>query len=167
MDTLDLALLTMLREHPRAGALELSRLTKVARATVQARLQRMEDSGVITGYGPDIDVVAAGYPVRAFVSLKIAQGDLPTMAADLEAMPGVLEAYVTTGSEDILCLLAGTSHEDLQSMLLRLNASPTVVRSTSVIILSVVVSHRVMPLLSTGPSAVTSPRAPAYRNGSG
>ena len=41
LDALDLALLTALREHPRAGALELSRITGVARATVSARLQRL------------------------------------------------------------------------------------------------------------------------------
>src|SRR2546423_13422548 len=86
-DALDLALLTALREHPRAGALQLSRLTGVARATVQARLDRMEKSGVITGYGPDLDVAAAGYGVRAFVTLEIAQGALDRVAADLAAIP--------------------------------------------------------------------------------
>src|SRR5687767_5668019 len=59
LDALDVALLSALREHPRAGALELSRITGVARATVSARLQRLEDGGVVTGYGPDIDVTAA------------------------------------------------------------------------------------------------------------
>ena len=56
LDALDVALLAALREHPRAGALELSRITGVARATVSARLQRLEDGGVVTGYGPDVDV---------------------------------------------------------------------------------------------------------------
>ena len=37
-----------------------SRVTGVARATVTARLQRLEDAGVVTGYGPDVDVAAAG-----------------------------------------------------------------------------------------------------------
>ena len=75
LDALDLALLTALRENPRAGALALSRLTQVARATVESRLSRLERSGVITGYGPDIDVAAAGFTVIAFVTLEIAQGD--------------------------------------------------------------------------------------------
>ena len=63
LDALDVALLAASREHPRAGALELSRLTGVARATVSARLQRLEDTGVVTGYGPDVDVGAAGFGV--------------------------------------------------------------------------------------------------------
>ena len=71
LDTLDLALLRALRDSPRAGVLQLSRITQVARATVQARLDRMERAGVITGYGPDIDLAAAGYTVLAFVTLEI------------------------------------------------------------------------------------------------
>src|SRR5215470_7731091 len=93
LDALDLALLTELRANPRAGVLQLSRLTRVARATVQARLDRLESSGVITGYGPDVDVAAAGFGVLAFVTLEIHQGALDQVRDDLAAIPGVLEAY--------------------------------------------------------------------------
>ena len=163
LDDLDLALLAALRGHPRAGALELSRLTRVARATVQARLSRLEDSGVVTGYGPDVDLAAAGYAVQAFVTLEIAQGALEEVAEDLEAIPGVLEAYATTGSADVLCRVAAGSHEELQGTLLRLDRSRCVRRSTSVVLLSVVVPPRVMPLLSSAPPGGHS-RAPAYRD---
>jgi DNA-binding Lrp family transcriptional regulator len=106
LDALDLALLTTLRQSPRAGILELSRTVKVARATVQSRLDRMERVGVITGYGPDIDIVVAGYPVQAFVTLEIAQGSLDKLHRDLSSIPGVLEAYATTGTGDVLCRVA-------------------------------------------------------------
>ena len=162
LDALDVSLIEALVEHPRAGALELSRQLKVARATVQARLQRLEDAGVIIGYGPDIDLRRAGYPVHAFVTLEIAQGRLDDVAAELAAVPGILEAYATTGEADVLCRLAATSHEDLQEILLQLNRLASVVRSTSVITLSVVVPPRILPLLKTGAHAGAI-RAPAYR----
>ena len=162
LDALDVAVLTALREHPRAGVLELSRVTKVARATVQSRLHRMEQAGVVSGYGPDVDLPAAGFPVQAFVTLEIAQGALDEVATDLERIPGVLEAYATTGAGDVLCRLAATSHGDLQQTLLELSRSPAVVRSTSVIALSVVVPPRVLPLLAAAPREASS-RAPAYR----
>ncbi len=161
LDALDVALVGALRDHPRAGALELSRITKVARATVQSRLHRMEQAGVITGYGPDIDLVAAGHPVQAFVTLEIAQGALDDVKRELETVAGVLEAYVTTGPGDVLCRLAASSHEELQTALLDLNRSPSVARSTSVMTLSVVVAPRVMPLLRARARATA--RAPAYR----
>ena len=150
LDALDLAVLTALREHPRAGALELSRLLGVARATVTARIARLERSGVVTGYGPDVDVTAAGFGVQAFVTLEIAQGAIEAVRADLEAIPGVLEAHATTGSGDVLCRVAAASHEDLQQILVDLNRSSAVVRSTSVVALSELVRWRTRPLLESG-----------------
>jgi DNA-binding Lrp family transcriptional regulator len=162
LDALDLALLTALQLSRRAGILELSRSVKVARATVQSRLERMERSGVITGYGPDVDIAAAGYPVQAFVTLEIAQGSLDKLHQDLSSIPGVLEAYATTGTGDVLCRVAAASNAELQQTLLQLNGSPWVARSTSAVLLSTVVAPRAMPLLSSKPRP-SSTRAPAFR----
>jgi DNA-binding Lrp family transcriptional regulator len=161
-DELDVQLLRSLREHPRAGYLELSRITGVSRATVQARLQRMEDEGVVTGYGPDVDLVAAGYPVRALVTLEIAQGRLDEVAPQLEGIPAILEAHATTGSGDVQCVVAATSHEGLQSTLLEVDRIAGVRRSTSVIALSQIVGRRYLPLLESEPRRRPS-RVPAYR----
>ena len=147
IDELDVALLQALTDHPRAGALELARLTGVARATVTARVEILEQSGVVTGYGPDIDLVAAGLGVQAFVTLEIAQGAIEDVERDLQEIPGVLEAHATTGTGDVLCRVAAGSHEALQRILVTLNRSPTVVRSTSVVILSRLVPFRTLPLL--------------------
>ncbi len=163
LDALDLALLSALREHPRAGALQLSRLTKVARATVEARLDRMEKSGVITGYGPDVDVAAAGFPVRALVTLEISQGALDRVAADLAVIPGVLEAYAITGSADVVATVAAQDHADLQQTLLRIDSSASVARSISAIVLSTVIEPRDLPLLISRPAAAV-PRSPAFRS---
>jgi DNA-binding Lrp family transcriptional regulator len=149
LDALDVALLAALRDNPRAGALELSRLTGVARATVSTRLQRLEEAGVVTGYGPDVDVTAAGFGVQAFVTLEIAQGAIEDVQRDLEAIPGLLEAHATTGSGDVLCRVAASSHEGLQQILVDLNRSSAVVRSTSVVALSCLVPFRTLPLLAS------------------
>jgi DNA-binding Lrp family transcriptional regulator len=162
LDALDVDLLQTLRAQPRAGVLELSRLLGVARGTVQARLDRLEANGVVTGYGPDIDIAAAGFGVQAFVTLEITQGALTDVETELAAVPAVLEAYATTGSSDVLCRVAASSHEDLQQTLLTLNRSPLVARSTSVIVLSTVVAPRALPLLASTPRDAPR-RAPAYR----
>lgn len=162
LDTLDVDVLAALQASPRAGVLEVARTTGVARATVQARLTRMEEAGVVTGYGPDVDLAAAGYPVAAFVTLEIAQGGLDEVAEHLAALPGVLEAYATTGTGDVLCRLAAATMDELQRTLLALSSSPAVVRSTSVIALSQVVAPRFLPLLQAEPRPAPR-RAPAYR----
>lgn len=162
LDALDVALLGLARAHPRVGILELSRLARVARATVQSRLSRMEAEGIITGYGPELDLDAAGYTMQAFVTLEVAQGRLDEVARHLEAIPGVLEAYATTGTHDVLCRVAARSHQELQEVLLAIGRADVVVRSTSAMLLSVVVPPRVMPVLEAADRAGAS-RAPAYR----
>ncbi len=147
LDELDTALLQLLRDNPRVGVLELSRLAGVARGTISARLERMHKAGVITGYGPDIDLVAAGYPVLAFVTLEIAQGRLEDVEALLRGIPGVLDAYATTGTSDVVCRVAAASNDRLQRTLLELNRSDAIRRSTSVVVLSTVVAPRALPLL--------------------
>ena len=163
LDTLDVDLLRTLHENPRVGILEIARRLGVARGTVQARLDRLERAGVITGYGPDVDPEAAGYGFQAFVSLEIAQGALTDVAAELTALPAVLEAYATTGSSDVLCRVAASSHQELQNALLALNRSPYISRSTSVVVLSTVVAPRTLPLLAGHPRSAPR-RAPAYRD---
>jgi DNA-binding Lrp family transcriptional regulator len=60
IDRLDAALIELLAGEPRVGVLEGSRRLGVARGTVQARLDRLADRGVITGYGPEVDPAALG-----------------------------------------------------------------------------------------------------------
>jgi DNA-binding Lrp family transcriptional regulator len=163
LDELDVTLLEELRREPRVGLLELARRTGVARATATARLQRMERLGVVTGYGPDVDLGAAGFGVQAFVMLEIAQGALDAVRDHLAGIPGVLEAHATTGSGDVLCRVAACSNEDLQQVLLDIDRSPSIVRSTSVVVLSELVGWRTLPLLRTE-AAPGSGRSPSLRD---
>ena len=55
-------------------------------------------------------LAAAGFTVLAFVTLEIAQGALDRVQADLAAVPAILEAYAITGSADMICKVAATSH---------------------------------------------------------
>jgi len=86
------------------GVLEASRRLGAARGTVQARLDRMRERGVITGYGPDVDPAALGYEVTAFITLEIRQaGGHDPVAERLAAIPEVLEVHTITGAGDMLC----------------------------------------------------------------
>ena len=101
---LDAALIELLAAEPRVGVLEASRRLRVARGTVQARLERMQERGVITGYGPEVDPAALGYEVTAFVTLEIRQaGGHDPVAERLAAIPEVLEVHTITGAGDMLC----------------------------------------------------------------
>ena len=68
-------LIDLFATDPRVGVLEASRRLGVARGTVQARLDKLTASGVITVVGPDLSPPRSGYPVTAFLTLEIRQDE--------------------------------------------------------------------------------------------
>jgi DNA-binding Lrp family transcriptional regulator len=122
----------------------------VARGTVQARLDRMMTTGVITGYGPDVDPVALGHRVTAFVTLEIRQaGGHDPVATGLAAIPEVLEVHTITGSGDMLCRVVARTNTDLQRVIDAIVDVPGVVRTATVIALDTPVPYRVLPLVQS------------------
>ena len=172
VDHLDAALIELLTAEPRVGALEASRRLRVARGTVQARLGRLQERGVITGYGPEVDPAALGYEVTAFITLEIRQaGGHDPVAERLAAIPEVLEVHTITGAGDMLCRLVARSNTDLQRVLDAIVSTEGVVRSSTVISLATQVPYRVLPLVraAAGPATVAGldanarPTSPARR----
>ncbi|MDP9091387.1 MAG: Lrp/AsnC family transcriptional regulator [Actinomycetota bacterium] len=148
IDELDARLLRELDAAPRVGVLELSRRLGVARATVQARLDRLVRRGVISSFAPTIDPDALGYQVTAFATLEIRQGRGAQVLDHLRQIPEVLEVHTITGQGDMLCRLVARSNGDLQHVIDRVTEFAEIVRTSTVIALSNPISHRVLPLVS-------------------
>jgi DNA-binding Lrp family transcriptional regulator len=148
VDDLDARLLDLLAANPRLGVLECSRRLRVARGTVQARLDRLTRDGVVTGFGPDLDPVALGYSVTAFVTLQIVQGHgHDAVAEHLARIPEVLEAHTISGEADMMCRVVARSNADLQRVLDLVVADHSIQRSSTTIALAKRIPHRVLPLL--------------------
>src|SRR5258707_12117932 len=73
IDALDSDLIALLTDEPRIGVLELSRRLRVARGTVQSRLDKPTERGVIRGIGPDVGARGLGFEVNALLTLGIRQ----------------------------------------------------------------------------------------------
>jgi DNA-binding Lrp family transcriptional regulator len=149
IDQLDARLIEALRADPRVGLLEIARRVGVARGTVQARLAKLESRGVITGYGPEIEPAAMGYPISAFVFIQLNQGRLEEAAAATRAVPEVLEADAVSGTEDLICRVVARDTEHLQEIVNGLVASEAIQRCTSHIVLTRQVSPRTGPLVAS------------------
>lgn len=130
--------------------MELARQLEVARGTVQARMEKLQQRGVVTGYGPDIDLRSIGYDVIAFVTLEIAQGALETVVAHLATLPEVLEVHTTTGPGDLLCRVVAPTNADLQPLIGRMLATGGIERTTTQIALTEQIPYRVLPLVADG-----------------
>ena len=147
VDELDGRIIALMTAEPRIGLMEISRRLGVARGTVQARLAKLTDRGIVRSFGPEIDPAKMGYPVLAFVFLEITQGRLTEAVEHLESVPEVLEAHATSGPRDLLCRVAARDTEQLQDIIHRVLATSAVRRSTSYIVLSTQIAHRTGPLV--------------------
>ena len=130
MDELDTALIRLFAAEPRIGVLEASRRLGVARGTVQSRLDKLSQRGVIADGGPTLEPEALGFPVTAFLTLEIQQGaGHDGVAGQLAEIPEVLEAYTITGAGDMWCRVVARSNADLQRVIDRVLSFEGIVRT--------------------------------------
>jgi DNA-binding Lrp family transcriptional regulator len=122
--------------------LQLARQVGVARNTAQAHFDRLIEVGVITGFGPDLDLRRVGYAVSAFVSLEIAQGRGSSVDVRLGEIPEVVEAYMTTGPSDLLCRVVARNNDHLGQVINRILEVPGITRTTTALVLATRIAPR-------------------------
>ena len=122
LDAIDHQLLTLLQDDARLGYRELGRTIGMSPPAVAARVRRLENSGVIAGYGARVDPTAAGYGVHAFIVVTTAGRrqslELARMATN---RPTILEDHRVTGSEDHLLRVVAPRIGDLEPLIDDLN----------------------------------------------
>jgi DNA-binding Lrp family transcriptional regulator len=147
LDELDRRVISALAASPRIGVLELSRRLGVARNTAQARLDKLVESGVIAGFGPDIDLARVGYRVTAYVTLEIAQGRGRDVTDHLASIPHVVEVHRTTGAGDLLCRVVARDNAHLAVVLDEILEVSGIDRTTTALVLDSPVTARVLPAI--------------------
>jgi len=163
VDKLDAELIALLAAEPRLGVFEASRRLGVARGTVQARLDRLQRSGVVQDFAPTVDPELLGYPVTAFVTAELATGEDATAAVEhLCSIPEVLEAHTITGAGDLMIRAVARSNGDLQRVIGRIVGAPGIVRTSTVIALATAIPYRTVPLVQ---AAVATNDATEEENG--
>ncbi|MGO4299119.1 Lrp/AsnC family transcriptional regulator [Leifsonia sp. RAF41] len=155
IDKLDAELIALLAAEPRLGVFEASRRLGVARGTVQARLDRLQRSGVVRDFAPTVDTARLGYPVTAFVTVELAREDGRgdgAVAEHLRAIPEVLEVHTITGAGDLMVRAVARTNTDLQRVIDRIDGDRAVGRTSTVIALTTVIDHRTVPLVQAAVS---------------
>jgi DNA-binding Lrp family transcriptional regulator len=148
LDDIDRRVIAALAEQPRAGVLALAKRVGVARNTFQARMDRLVGSGVITGFGPDVDLRRVGYSVTAFVTMEIAQGRTQDVVDHLQGLPEVVEAYMTTGPSDLLCRVVARDNDHLGLVISQVLDVPGIRRTTTALVLATRITPRTLPLIA-------------------
>ncbi len=136
MDDIDSKLIFALRENGRASTAHLARLVGRSRTSVQSRIERLENEGVILGYAvrlaPESDLGA----VRAHVMIKVGVKKARTVSAVLRTIPQVRVLHSVSGEMDLIAVAAAASVAEMDQVIDRIGGLDGVERTTSSIILS-------------------------------
>jgi DNA-binding Lrp family transcriptional regulator len=136
MDDLDQRLLVLLRHNGRRSISDLAVELSVSRATVRARIERMERQGDIVGYTVILRADAVSLPVRGITLIEV-EG----RAADrvVDALGGVAEVtavHTTNGKWDLVAELGAQSLTELDAVLRRIRLIPGVTSSETNLLLA-------------------------------
>jgi Lrp/AsnC family transcriptional regulator, leucine-responsive regulatory protein len=114
---LDRRIVTELLRDGRLSMAELGRRLNLSPPAVSDRVQRLERTGVITGYHAAVDPRALGYPVAAVVRVAPSSGRLANVRKVAQSTPEVVECHRITGEDCFLLKLHLRSLDDLEGVL--------------------------------------------------
>ncbi len=146
-DALDARVLSALTAQPRATTLALAEATGASRNTVQARLSRFDEGGVLRSFEHRINPAALGYPLTAFMTVIVRQQQLDEVGAALAQVPEVLEVYGLSGPVDLLARVVAKDADDLYRIAGQILATSGVERTETALTMRRMVDYRVGPLL--------------------
>ncbi len=102
VDTLDRAILSVLRDSARAAYVDIAKNVGVTERTVRTRMRRMEEDGVIRGY----TVREAGIGLTALIRLKVGPGtEIGTLAGEFAGWSGVECVFEISGDADLVAVV--------------------------------------------------------------
>jgi DNA-binding Lrp family transcriptional regulator len=147
IDATDARLLLALVTQPRASAVTLTGQTGLSRNTVQARLARLEEQGVLNSFERQVPPAVLGYPLTAYITTQVTQRRLDEVAAALAGIPEVLQVDGISGQTDLLVHAVAADADDLYRIAGQILAIPGVKRTNTALVMSELVSYRITPLL--------------------
>jgi DNA-binding Lrp family transcriptional regulator len=136
MDELDRNIIGLLGADARMSVATLARRLKVARSTIQARLERLETTGVIAGYTLKLGEGARQGRLRASVLLTIEPRGQAGILQRLKAIAEVERVFTTSGRFDLLLQIACPNTQVLDQVLDQIGTITGVKSSESLIHLS-------------------------------
>ncbi len=111
MNDTDRQLLALLRDNARMPVTELAKKLRLSRATVQNRIARLEESGVIAGFTVRVKPEAEAHRIRAWMGIAVEGNAAPQVLQTLRGEPAVHTLHTTNGRWDIVAELRADNLE--------------------------------------------------------
>jgi DNA-binding Lrp family transcriptional regulator len=136
MDDLDQRLITLLRHNGRRSISDLALELGTSRATVRARMERLERAGDIVGYTVILRADAVEQAVRGIMMIEIEGHAADRVIRALGGFPEVVTIHTTNGRWDLIAELAAPSLTEFDATLRRVRLIPGITNSETSLLLA-------------------------------
>ncbi len=143
LDRIDAAILRELSADARIARAELARRVGLSAPSVADRVRRLEDVGIITGYGARIDPSKLGYGLAVLIRARPMPGEMANMIAVLQATPQIVSCDRVSGED---CFVARAHVRDVAEMEAVIDRIVPFGATNSSIVQSSPVAERLVPL---------------------
>ncbi|MEV0590613.1 Lrp/AsnC family transcriptional regulator [Nonomuraea cavernae] len=140
LDLIDRQILRELHEDARLSVAGLARRVSLSRPAVADRLRRLEDTGVITGYGVRVDAAKLGFELQAIVRVRTHDPSGNALDRMLSQIPEVVECRHVTGEDCYVLTVWARSMAELERVCTHL---ATAGRTTTTLIFSTRIHDRI------------------------
>ena len=121
---------------------DLGRRVSLSAPAVKRRVDRLRRQGALRAFTAVVDHAALGATTEALIELFFAPGTpLDRVAETLREHPEVVEAWSVTGEADTIARVRTRDNADLERLIMELQRDGQVVRTSSQVVLSQLVSR--------------------------
>ena len=120
LDSVGWQLLRVLQDDARLSFSELGRRVGLSSPAVAERVRRMEDHGLITGYRAMLDPSKLGYPILAFIHLKITGEHHQQLTTIAHTLSEIMECHHVTGQDSYMIKVIVSSMVHLEHVIVQL-----------------------------------------------
>lgn len=116
VDKVDTTILQELQTNGRQSIADLARTINMSHSAAAERVRRLEEAGIIAGYGAAIDPEQLGFSILAFLRLRYPSSIYEPLHELLAATPEVIEAHHVTGDDCFIMKVVATSMRHLEQV---------------------------------------------------
>lgn len=143
LDEIDHQILDILIENARTPFTDIAKKLLVSAGTIHVRVKKMEEEGVIKGSTLTVDYDKMGYTFIAYVGILLENSSLTTrVIKELEAIPEVTVAHLTTGKFTVFCKLRATDTKHAKNIIFKIDNIGGVQRTETSISLEEVINDK-------------------------
>lgn len=135
MDTVDRAILDVLRADSRTSIRDVAGQVGISRANAYARVKRMVDTRVIRKFTVDVDHAALGLGLSAYVHVRTKQNSWKSFRQKVWELEEAAHVALVTGDFDCVILVRARDADHLRELVLeRIQSLPEVVATQTVLV---------------------------------